>query len=654
MKLKNILSFGLIASLSFCVIGCDKKKKTSSDAGDNDPIIEGKTDDGGNENKPKEEKDLDTTIFLAGDSTVKTYKDAQYIAGWGQYLDKFLTDNVTVKNCAQGGRSSRSFINEGRLYDIEGSKYTFSENGGNSIGDEIKAGDYLFIQFGHNDDDTKAANSLAERMVPLGTPDSNGIYPTTPGTKTTIVKDDSGNATLDSVSAEVQEKMNSYSSNLTSYLSSSVSKYGNEYYEYSSGGTYKWFLKQYIDFAREKNATPVLITPVARVSFNTDGTLKSGPGLHGDDFAYVKAVRQLASEEKCLMIDLFDETKTMLETATNAEAYTLMSLKDKSNGNSNEGAWPAGFDTEFNDCVHENTHYNKFGSYLAAGKIAEHLKEFIKNDTTTDNNEKIGFKKSVLSTPEIYVSPSNLMHKETANKMYNLFSTVNVKDDKFTYPDPKIVEDLISDMVSKYADVTQENYLEVQEVCADIRSKFVLINIDDAANVTNIAKLTEYEEKVASLVKSNRPVATETIVLDPSNLTASEISSEATNAGFKIVATSGKLVTVISTGTTYTYNDTEYTTTKSLSMGGAATFGSFRYIEFTTTKVASITIVAKSTSSDDRIVKMVDSSNTDVTTFAANGAQSITTKNDIAAGTYRVGSANKGVYIYAIIIEYFD
>ena len=133
--------------------------------------------------------DSETTIFLAGDSTVKTYNDNQYIGGWGQYLDLYLDDNITVKNCAQGGRSSRSFINEGRLYDIKDDKFTykFSENGGNSIEDDIKAGDYLFIQFGHNDDDTKIANSLAERMVPLGTPDSNRIYPTTPAAYTNIV-----------------------------------------------------------------------------------------------------------------------------------------------------------------------------------------------------------------------------------------------------------------------------------------------------------------------------------------------------------------------------------------------------------------------------------------------------------------------------------
>ena len=62
----------------------------------------------------KKETNKPTTIYLAGDSTVKTYENEQYIAGWGQYLDLFLGDDVKVVNAAQGGRSSRSFINEGR------------------------------------------------------------------------------------------------------------------------------------------------------------------------------------------------------------------------------------------------------------------------------------------------------------------------------------------------------------------------------------------------------------------------------------------------------------------------------------------------------------------------------------------------------------
>ena len=115
-------------------------------------------------------------IFLAGDSTVKDYSaNGMYMSGkaqaegsWGEYLQSFFDDSkVKVVNYANGGRSSRNFINEGSL---------------DKIAENIKAGDYLFIQFGHNDCSNQSGY-LEDRYVPLGTPDESGIYPTTAGTK---------------------------------------------------------------------------------------------------------------------------------------------------------------------------------------------------------------------------------------------------------------------------------------------------------------------------------------------------------------------------------------------------------------------------------------------------------------------------------------
>lgn len=77
------------------------------------------------------------TLFLAGDSTVTDSSPAGFpFSGWGQMLPSFFKHDVAVANHAKGGRSSKSFIAEGRL---------------DSIMEELKAGDYLFIQFGHND-----------------------------------------------------------------------------------------------------------------------------------------------------------------------------------------------------------------------------------------------------------------------------------------------------------------------------------------------------------------------------------------------------------------------------------------------------------------------------------------------------------------------
>lgn len=77
------------------------------------------------------------TIYLAGDSTVSTYTTAQAPQqGWGQRLSEFFTNDVIIVNDAIGGRSSKSFIDEGHL---------------TAILAIIKSGDYLFAQWGIND-----------------------------------------------------------------------------------------------------------------------------------------------------------------------------------------------------------------------------------------------------------------------------------------------------------------------------------------------------------------------------------------------------------------------------------------------------------------------------------------------------------------------
>ena len=83
-----------------------------------------------------------TTIFMIGDSTManKDYKKSPE-RGWGMVLQCYFDDAIRVDNHAVNGRSSKSFINEGRWQKVV---------------DLIKPGDYVFIQFGHNDEKPKA------------------------------------------------------------------------------------------------------------------------------------------------------------------------------------------------------------------------------------------------------------------------------------------------------------------------------------------------------------------------------------------------------------------------------------------------------------------------------------------------------------------
>jgi lysophospholipase L1-like esterase len=75
------------------------------------------------------------TVFLAGDSTVTDQRWEPY-GSWGQMLPRFFKPTVAIANHAESGETLKSFITGRRLDKIVG---------------QIKAGDWLFIQFGHND-----------------------------------------------------------------------------------------------------------------------------------------------------------------------------------------------------------------------------------------------------------------------------------------------------------------------------------------------------------------------------------------------------------------------------------------------------------------------------------------------------------------------
>ncbi|MDD9268752.1 rhamnogalacturonan acetylesterase [Paenibacillus sp. GCM10023248] len=77
------------------------------------------------------------TLYLVGDSTVTDQPLEGYpYAGWGQMFPMFFKADAAVANYAVSGRSSKSFLNEGRFEPIL---------------EKLNANDYLFIQFGHND-----------------------------------------------------------------------------------------------------------------------------------------------------------------------------------------------------------------------------------------------------------------------------------------------------------------------------------------------------------------------------------------------------------------------------------------------------------------------------------------------------------------------
>lgn len=153
------------------------------------PIVNVKREDG----KP--------VVFLTGDSTVKNEdKKSDGMWGWGAVADDiFDTSKITIANCAKAGRSCRTFLNEKRWEQVYNS---------------IRPGDYVLIQFGHND--IGAIDKKPERAAIAGTADTCHVY-----------------------------KMQS-----------------NGHYElvYSFG----WYLRRFIEDVREKGGTPILVSLTPR------------------------------------------------------------------------------------------------------------------------------------------------------------------------------------------------------------------------------------------------------------------------------------------------------------------------------------------------------------------------------------------------------
>lgn len=148
-------------------------------------------------------------LFVVGDSTASSYGlDVAPRMGWGQVFDRQLQAGTKVVNLAQSGRSSRSFITEGWFRILE---------------EELKPGDHVLVQFGHNDEKCDPDSGLD---VP-----NRCTYPNDPSGRTP------SGFSLDKLPPGTTEAQM----------------------------TFQGSLERYVALARAKGATPVLITPVTRI-----------------------------------------------------------------------------------------------------------------------------------------------------------------------------------------------------------------------------------------------------------------------------------------------------------------------------------------------------------------------------------------------------
>ncbi|HEY0460596.1 MAG TPA: rhamnogalacturonan acetylesterase [Pyrinomonadaceae bacterium] len=190
------------------------------------------------------------TVFLLGDSTVCDQPREPY-ASWGQMLTAFFRPEIAIANNAESGESLKSSFGAKRL---------------EKVLSQLKKGDFVLVQFAHNDEKEKG----------------EGVGAMT---------------------------------------------------------TFKASLKQYVAAIRAKGATPILLTPMHRRTFDADGKITNS---HGD---YPEAVRRAASEENVPLIDL---------TALSKDFYEALG-KEKSGAAFKEG---------------DGTHHSNYGAYELAKMIA--------------------------------------------------------------------------------------------------------------------------------------------------------------------------------------------------------------------------------------------------------------------------------------------
>ncbi len=150
------------------------------------------------------------TIYLIGDSTVRNNNGEQ--RGWGAYLQEFFdSTKIKVSNQAMAGRSTRTFIKEGRW---------------DRILSALKKGDFVFMKFGHNEGSRPDTSRAVYRGVLKGTGEDSVQLTWRDGTIENV-------------------------------------------------HTYGWYIRKFIRDARAKGATPIVLSMIPRNEFREGKVLRA-------------------------------------------------------------------------------------------------------------------------------------------------------------------------------------------------------------------------------------------------------------------------------------------------------------------------------------------------------------------------------------------
>lgn len=222
-------------------------------------------------------------VHTIGDSTMATYDPNTTVTrGWGQIFQQFFKGDVTVNNRAKNGASSKSFYKESAYWQ--------------SVKKQIEPGDYVLIQFAHNDEKSNGCDG-------------------------------------DELKAYYQSIGDEAKANACDYRGTTAS------------GTYKDYLRKYVEETRALGATPVLVGAICRKYFDGStirrngrhdlgdkfdkiegGKLTTGNKVAADDhtYDYPYQMQEVAKELGVQYLDLTTATKELYESYGDAKANALL------------------------------------------------------------------------------------------------------------------------------------------------------------------------------------------------------------------------------------------------------------------------------------------------------------------------------------------
>ncbi len=240
-------------------------------------------------------------VFITGDSTVKNAdKDEDGMWGWGAVANTIFDESrIDIVNAAMAGRSCRSYLNEGRW---------------DKVYNSLKPGDFVLIQFGHND--IGAIDKPKYRAAIASGQDTCHVY------QMQAAQEDLSKQNVIDQKLKANTQVGSYE------------------VVYSFG----WYLKKFIQDVREKGATPILVSLTPRNEWE-NGKIERRNDTYG------KWYREVVADTGVEFVDLHNITADFLDKKCGKKEKAMK---------------------YFN---HDHTHTSLLGAKTNAQSIAKGLRE---------------------------------------------------------------------------------------------------------------------------------------------------------------------------------------------------------------------------------------------------------------------------------------